>query len=254
MNEMEPMPPRIPPHLTAAIPRSPAPLPLGENPEDCEPITNPLAAVDAILRHPRRLMFQLRQPGSGSLIGGMLLVAVVCSLGYGVVVGTFSRGDQLWAAPVKIAGGLLCSALICLPSLYIFTCLSGSKARLAEIWGLLSGLLLLMTILLVGFAPVAWLFSQSTSSVVWMGSLHLVFWLISTYFGLRFLYAGFSHSEARSSAGLNTWIVIFVLVAVQMTTALRPIVGSSKDFFPADKKFFVSHWNDCLQAAPETTR
>jgi hypothetical protein len=256
MNEMDPVPPPIPPPspYRAAVPPLRAPLPLGENPEDLEPITNPVAAVDAILRHPRRVMYQLRQPGSGKLIAGMLLVTVLCSLAYGVVVGTFSRGDQLWAAPVKIAGGLLCSAVICLPSLYIFTCLSGSKARLAEIWGLVTGLLLLMTILLVGFAPVAWLFSQSTSSVVWMGVLHLCFWFISTYFGLRFLDAGFSHSQARSSAGLNTWIIIFVLVVIQMTTALRPIVGTSKDFFPTDKKFFVTHWGDCLKNPPEAPR
>ena len=122
-----------------------------------------LAAIECILRQPRRVMFQLRQPGAGRLIGGMLFVAVVCSLVYGVVVGTFSGGDQLWTAPVKIAGGLLVSALICLPSLYIFACLSGSQARLVEIVGLVAGLLMLMTILLIGFAPVAWLFSQSTS-------------------------------------------------------------------------------------------
>ena len=199
-------------------------------------------------------MFQLRQPGSGPLIGGMLLVAVVCSLVYGVVVGTFSMGPQLWAAPVKIAAGLMISALICLPSLYIFTCLSGSQARLAEMCGLLAGLLMLMSILLIGFAPVAWLFSQSTQSVAWMGTLHLLFWLVSTFFGLRFLQAGFSHSQARSQAGLYTWIIIFVLVALQMTTALRPIVGTADTFLPTEKKFFVAHWGDCLKAAPPTER
>src|SRR5260370_41064186 len=106
--------------------------------------------------------------------------------------GTFCRGAQVWAAPVKIAGGLLFSALICLPSLYIFSCLGGSKARLVEVVGLVAGLLLLMTVLLIGFAPVAWVFSQSTESVAAMGALHLAFWLISTCFGIRFINAGFA--------------------------------------------------------------
>ena len=203
-------------------------LPPGATPEEREPIGTPVAAVEAILRQPRRVVYQLRQPRSGRLVAAMLLVAVVCSLGYGVVVGTFSMGPQLWAAPVKIAAGLMISALICLPSLYIFTCLSGSQARLAEICGLVAGLLMLMTLLLVGFAPVAWLFSQSTNSVAWMGTLHLAFWLVATFFGLRFLQAGFSHSQARSHAGLNTWVVIFILVVLQMTTALRPIVGQGQ--------------------------
>ena len=237
----------VPPRIAAAHPTPPAAQPLGENPEDCLPIPNVVSAIEAILRQPRRVMYHLRQPGAGRLIFLMLMVALSCSLLYGLVVGTFSMGTQLWAAPVKIAGGLLLTAVICLPSLYIFTCLSGSQARLAEMSGLLVGLMLLMTILLIGFAPVAWLFSQSTESVAWMGALHLVFWFVSTFFGLRFLRAGFAHSQARSTAGINTWIVIFMLVVVQMTTALRPIVGTADAFLQKEKKFFVTYWGECLK-------
>jgi hypothetical protein len=243
-----PTPPRIDAIRNPALDQPP----LGDNPEEREPISTAIGAIDAILRQPRRVMYQLRQPGAGQLTLAMLLVAIACSLVYGLVVGTFSMGTQLWAAPVKIAGGLLIAALICLPSLYIFTCLSGSHARLAEMGGLLTGLLMLMTILLVGFAPVAWLFSQSTESVAWMGALHLLFWGISTVFGLRFLESGFVHSQARSSAGLYTWVVIFVLVAVQMTTALRPIVGTSDAFLPRERKFFLSHWTECMSAPTPT--
>src|SRR2546426_2401635 len=240
MNETPPSP--TPPQIPApglALP--PAMLPLGENPEDREPIPNAVGAIESILRKPRRVMYQLRQPRSGRLIFSMILVAIVCSLIYGVVVGTFSMGDQLWAAPVKIAGGLLFATLICLPSLYIFTCLSGSHARLVEICGLVAGLLMLMTILLIGFAPVAWVFSQSTESLPAMGALHLFFWFIATYFGLRFLCAGFAQWTARP-AGLRVWVAIFLLVMVQMTTALRPIVGTADTFVQKEKKFFVKHW------------
>lgn len=253
MNELHPTAGPIPPAIPTP-PRLSKPLPLGEEPADREPISGPLAAVEAILRAPRRVMYQLRQPGSGRLIVAMLVVSILCSLIYGLVVGTFSMGTQLWAAPVKIAGGLLVSALICLPSLYIFTCLSGSEAKLSEIFGLVAGLLTLMTILLIGFAPVAWLFSQSTESLVWMGVLHLIFWFIATMFGLKFLDAGFFHSKTRSSAGLYTWIIIFILVAIQMTTALRPIVGKADTFFPTQKKFFLSHWSDSFNTPTTTTQ
>jgi hypothetical protein len=239
-----PVPPTLPP------PPLYGPVPLGENPEDREPVRNAVTAVEAILRQPRRIMYQLRQPAAGRLMLAMVLVALACSLVYGVVVGSFSMGSQLWAAAVKIACGLFISALICLPSLYIFTCLSGSQARLAEMCGLLAGLLMLSTILLVGFAPVAWLFSQSTESIAWMGALHLSFWFISVFFGLRFLETGFSHSKARSSAGLNTWIIIFLLVTLQMTTALRPMVGKASTFLPSEKKFFVTYWGECLNETP----
>ncbi len=258
MNEQNLVPP-VPPQFTQPIPPPLPPLlsgarPLGEDPAERVAIPHIIAAIDAILRHPRRVMYQLRQPSAGRLIVSMLLAAIFCSLVYGVVAGTFSGDQQLWIAPVKIAMGLMISATICLPSLYIFTCLSGSHARLVEVCGLLAGLLLLMTILLIGFAPVAWIFSQSTGSVAWMGSLHLIFWFIATIFGLRFLEAGFSNSAARSHAGFYTWVIIFLLVAVQMTTALRPIIGTSDTFWPKEKKFFLAHWGDCMGAADGESR
>ena len=252
MNESSPMPP---PASPAAPPPIYGPRPLGDDPAEREPIPNVLVAIEALLRQPRRVMYQLRQPGAGRLVGGMVLVAVTCSLIYGVVMGSFSGHEQLWAAPVKAAAGLLLATLICLPSLYIFACLSGSRARLAEMFGMVVGMLMLMTILLIGFAPVAWLFSQSTESLPWMGLLHLVFWLVATSFGLRFLSTAFAGSSARSAAGLNTWIVIFLLVILQMSTALRPIIGRSETFLPAEKRFFVSHWFDCInQSDPILTR
>jgi len=221
--------------------------PLGSAPEEREPITNLISAIEAILRQPRRVMLQLRHPGSGRLIGMMLFGVLVCSLIYGVVLGSFSMGDQLGAAPVKMAAGLLITGVICLPSLYIFACISGSRAGFGEICGLVAGLMMLMTLLLVGFAPVAWLFSQSTESIAWMGALHLAFWFIATCFGLKFLAQGFSYSQARSNAGLAIWIVIFGLVAVQMTTALRPFLGKANSFLPENKQFFLAHWSECLR-------
>jgi hypothetical protein len=163
--------PSTPPLIPAVHPSVPslAQLP-GTNPDEQVPIASPVAAVEAILRQPRRVLFQLRQPGSGRLIVSMVMVSILCSLVYGLVVGTFSGGPQLWAAPVKITVGLLISALICLPSLYIFSCLSGSPARLIEVSGLVAGLLLLMTVLLIGFAPVAWVFSQSARYTSRFGS------------------------------------------------------------------------------------
>jgi hypothetical protein len=250
MNDQTAIPPQIP--GSGAPPIVPDRRLLGDDPSERVPIPHVFGAIEALLRQPRRLLFQLRQPGAGKLIAAMVVVAMLCSLIYGVVAGTFSGGTQLWAAPLKIAGGLLISSAICLPSLYIFACLSGSQARLAEICRLLAGLLMLMTILLVGFAPVAWIFSQSTESSAWMGTLHLLFWWVATLFAVRFIKQGFSHTNAKSQAGLNVWIIIFLLVAVQMTTALRPIIGKSDTFFPTEKQFFLGHWTDCLKASSES--
>ena len=247
MNESNPLTPSVPPIIPS--PGSAA-APLGDHPNDRVPIDGFASALEAILRQPRRVMFQLRDGQAGPIIAAFLTTAIGCALIYGIVVGTFSGGSQLWAAPLKIAVGLLISALICLPSLYIFSCLGGSKARLVEVFGLLAGSLALMTVLLIGFAPVAWVFSQSTASLPAMGALHFFFWFVATYFGLRFLSAGFAQQQIKSKTGLNVWILIFLLVAVQMTTALRPLLGKGDTLLPSEKKFFLQHWSECMTGKP----
>ena len=253
-----PLPPEQPSTGSTTTPPQPAspaapPPPLpgvpGTDPAERVPIAGMFGASEAILRQPRRVWFQLTQAGQLQLTLVLLGIAILGALAYGLVVGTFTGGDQLWAAPVKIAGGLLLSGLICLPSLYIFACLSGAHTRLAEVCGLVAGLLALTTVLLIGFAPVAWVFSQSTASVAAMGALHLAFAAIAVGFGMKFLTRGFEQLNARFGGGLRVWTTIFVLVLLQMTAALRPILGTSDAFLPAEKKFFVSHWTDSLKSS-----
>jgi hypothetical protein len=239
--------PTVPPIMGATAPApQPPELPLGALESDRQPVGSLVMAIEAVLRDPRRVMFQLTQPRQGQLVGNLMAITLISALIYGVVVGTFSGGEQLWAVPLKIAGGLFVSAVICLPSLFIFSCLSGSKARLSEVSGLLAAFLALMTILLIGFAPVAWVFSQSTSSVAAMGGLHLAFWFIATCFGLRLLGRGFRHCGAESGL-MRVWMIIFLLVALQMSTALRPLVGTAPTLLPQTKQFFIAHWMEFLQ-------
>ncbi|HEY0455977.1 MAG TPA: hypothetical protein VGE41_06350 [Verrucomicrobiae bacterium] len=247
MDNLNPIsvPPPIP-----TIPAAPV-LSAADHPDDKSPVSGFVGAVEAILRQPRRIHYQFSQGGSGSLIFMLLLISVFCAAIYGLVVGSFSMGDQLWAAPVKIVLGLFASAFICLPSLYIFSCLSGAQAKLATMLGLLAGLLALMTILLLGFAPVAWVFSQSTKSLPMMGTLHLIFWFVGTIFALRFLNQGLRFLQVRSDGALTVWTIIFLLVMLQMSTALRPIIGSSSTFLPTEKKFFIAHWIDTIRSAAE---
>lgn len=225
------------------FPPPPPPVPLGGDPGDTQPVASVAAALEALLKHPRRLVNALREPVSGlALTGRLLAVTLASTLLYGVVMGSFSGGVQWWAAPLKVMAGLLFSALICLPSLYIFACLAGCRAGVREMAGLLAAMLALATLLLVGFAPVAWVFSQSTAQVTAMGALHVSFWLVAVAFGLRALVAGAELFEARRRGLLWLWAAIFVLVTLQMSTALRPLVGTAETLLPTEKRFFLEHW------------
>ena len=86
------MPP-IPPYRRCAT------KPPGDNPEDRVPITSPIQAIEAILRQPRRVMYQLRQPGAGALMMYLMIVAIFCAVVYGVVVGTFSATTNCGLRP-----------------------------------------------------------------------------------------------------------------------------------------------------------
>src|SRR6202035_5824704 len=127
--------------------------------------TGSLAAViEALLKYPGRIIYELQNERRAGLAIWLLLLALLGMATYGVVVGSFSGGPQIWIAPVKIGLGTLLSILICLPSLYIFACLGGIDARLGTVIGVLFAAVGLTALLLIGFAPVAWIFSQSTDS------------------------------------------------------------------------------------------
>jgi len=230
-------------NASASNPSAPAPP---SPPDHAVPINTLRGAIDAILRQPSRVTNHLRREGQPALITTFVLVTTVAGLIYGLVIGMFSGGTQIWAAPVKVAAGFLLSALICLPSLYIFSALAGSTARFGEVCGLVAAMIALMTVLLIGFAPVAWVFSQSTNSVNGIGTLHLVFWTVATYFGLRFLNIAFG-SLTDKTGGLSVWIVIFILVMLQMMTSLRPLVGTAPTFLPKEKRFFLTHWHQSMK-------
>ena len=72
-----------------------------------------------------------------------------------------------------------------------------------------------------------------------MGFLALIFWIIGLYFGFRLLFAASTHLGMDSSQYLRVWMGIFVLVTLQMSTALRPLIGTAPTTLPTQKKFFL---------------
>lgn len=234
--------------ITPETPSVPPPL-SKRDPFQSEPMTgetSPLLLLETLLKHPGRIIHELHCDQRPKLVAWSLVLALAGMAIYGVVVGSLSGGTQLWIAPAKLALGTLLSMLICLPSLYIFTCLGGIEVRIRTVAGALFASVCLSSLLLIGFAPVAWIFSQSTDSVAFMGALHLLFWMIGLLFGLRLIGAMSRFRGATESAHLKTWALIFIAVCLQMTTTLRPIVGHSEHFLPAEKQFFLTHWLESL--------
>lgn len=227
----------------------PPPLPQKTTPEDWGAIDGPIglmSTLESALKRPGKVLYEVYHSRTVALTLSMLVISIV-SLGiYGVVVGSLSGGSQLWIAPAKIVGGTLLSIVICLPSLYIFLCLSGVDIGLRQVVGLISVATGLSALLLIGFCPVAWIFSQSTDSIALMAVLHLAFWSVGLLAGLRLLVRGANLNRIGKKGNIVIWIVIYILVSLQMMTTIRPIVGTASTFLPEQKEFFLTHWANVL--------
>ena len=206
-----------------------------------------------MLRHPKESSSQLASEPTPRAIGLLALTALSSMGVFGIVLGLFSGGMQLWAAPVKLVGGLAFTAMICFPSLCILGALAGSEAGTRGNFAVLCGGMALCGLLLLGFAPVLWVFSQSTESLGFFGFLAMLIWLASVGTGLLFILRGLRGTTVRGFAPLALWTIVFLLVAMQMTSSLRPIIGTSPDFFPTQKRFFLEHWMGFDRLAESTS-
>lgn len=115
--------------------------------------------------------------------------------------------------------------------------LDGLDARPGQIMIVMLSAVALAGLLLLGFAPLIWVFGTSTESLALMGVLALIFWVIGLYFGPRLLLQAAHILGMQSSAYLKTWLAIFIIVTLQMSTSLRPLLGTSTTLLPTEKRF-----------------
>ena len=220
----------------------PPPIP---KPESVTPQvdTSLISVFEGLLKSQKNLIAGInKSKTSGSFTSKLLILALVGFVIFGVTMGSFSFHEQLWAAPLKTLLGLTFSSIICLPSLYVFSALTGTSLGIKEIIQGMAGALALIAALLLGFTPVLWVFSQSTTSEIFFGLLVLTTWLIALFFGTGFLLKMLEQSGTKNRGPLRVWIGIFLLVTLQMSTTLRPLIGRSESLFTTEKRFFLEHW------------
>lgn len=209
--------------------------------------------MEALLKHPLSTVFEFATGSrAGALSRSLLLIIVAGLVLFSLGAVDFSHGIRWWATPLKITGGLFIAALLCLPSLYIFSCLGGLEIRIKTVAGLLLTSLALTATILVGFVPVVWVFGQSSDSLVFMGTVLIFVWSIALYLGLGLLTRQARALGMKSGFHLKLWSAIFVLVTFQMSCTLRPLLGEAKTFLPTQKRFFLQHWSEQLNTSERT--
>lgn len=79
-----------------------------------------------------------------------------------------------------------------------------------------------------------------------MGFLALASWLVALGFSFRFIRTALQQTGATQTTPLLIWFSIFLLVTLQLSTSLRPILGRSEKLLTTEKKFFLQHWVEMI--------
>lgn len=216
----------------------PPPLPQSDH----LPVTTNIVA--ALLKEPQQVSATIAGQRNLLKAGATLLVsAVACHVVFGFAVGMFGGLTVAAMDIVKVPLVAVCSLLLCFPSLYVFACVAGSPLSLSQTFMLGCSCLAMVGLLLVGLAPVAWLFVVSTASLPFVVVLILLIWCIAMVFTARYVGKLAAHPLFQRQAGIKLWFLILTLVTLQMVTCMRPMLAKpDKGWWTAEKKFFLSHF------------
>ena len=174
----------------------------------------------------------------------LLIGAIGCYVLYGLASGFFQGGWSLALATWKIPLIIVASLLLCLPSLYVFTGLGGAELSPRAFATIVAEFAGITGLILLALMPVIWLFSVSTLSLAFVVWLHLFVWLTALVFGRQFL----MRSAVKTRGTIGLWLVLLLLVSMQMTTYVRPVLwrGDKEPLFATEKQSFFTHWLDVL--------
>ena len=250
---------------------TPPPLPASSASATPEPAPAPVPVPDASVA-PGSLSELLKTPDLYSLgiVGGVSLgTRIAASLaaaaaGFALfffAAGFFASWQVALLDAVKGAGIALFAFALCLPSLYVFSCVSGATLRAGQIVAAGAACLAMAGMLLAALAPVLWLFAVSSSSAAFVVVLAVLLAIPAASYAMRPA-AGLQRvGGIRTSAGLRLWFAVLAIVALQTVTLLRPMLAApaAPDAEGADpaaktaekspepkKMFFLEHFGRTL--------
>jgi hypothetical protein len=219
-------------------PASPAPPMLPEA------ITEPrgaLGPMNDLLTQPLAVLHRARQ-GMNFAPVRLLVGALACAALYGAAAGFFQGGSQILLGAFKAPLIVGLSLLLCLPSLYVFSALTGARWSPRSFLAVVAGFAGTLGLLLVGLLPIIWLFSLSSRYLGMVTWIHILLWVLALLVGWRFLSRALHASGAKGGPFL--WLLLFTLVSFQVTTFLRPVLWRAPGtplFESQEKMSFFEH-------------
>ena len=222
---------------------------MNEQNDNINAVNSEAKGIAGVLGNPEGVIRQIcasRRLGAQGAF--LLLLALGGTALYGFGAGCFVDWQVALFDAAKSGGVVLFSYLLCLPTLYVFASIAGCRVGFVQLAQI--GLVVLSGIgcILAALAPVLWLFAVSTESSALFILLTFALVLVAVVLGARTLGGAVKAQAVSRTTGLSAWFVIFLIVALQAITLVRPMlspIGAARE--PAGKRFFVSHFFQSLE-------
>jgi hypothetical protein len=205
--------------------------------------------VSALLKSPDKITEKIAESDKDlfKLAFQLLASSIFCHAIFGIAVGLFSGTDVALMDFFKAPLIATCSLMLCFPSLYIFTCIAGCPLSISQTFALGCSCLAMLGFLLIGLAPIVWLFAVSTENLPFIVLLILFIWSLAVYFTNSYVRSLKNNPLFSRLGGIKIWFLIFVIVSLQMTTYLRPMLSKPENGWWANgKMFFIEHFNSLM--------
>jgi hypothetical protein len=178
----------------------------------------------------------------------LLVLAAICLALYGASAGFYQGGvDAVLLAALKTPLIVLGALALCVPSLYVFATLAGGRLDAGSMGSVLAGFAALIGVVLVALIPVSWLFSVGSRGLWFLVVLHLLAWVVAASLAARSVQR--LVALRGSSMSVTPWVVLLLVVTLQMTTHLRPVLWRppAGPLFQGGKLSFLEHYAQVLK-------
>lgn len=186
-----------------------------------------------LILNQRELVFEIISGGEdlNRLIWFFLKFTVLFSAIFGAILGVYAANLQIllaaWKAPLLILG----TVTICLPALFTFNVLLGSKLSMKQTTGVLTITTYIMATVLISLAPIMLFFIISTQDKSFILLLNVAAFAIAGGFGVLMLWTCMDYLTVKSGYPPNKriiqiWTLIYVFVGTQLAWILRPFIGN----------------------------
>jgi len=191
-------------------------------------------------------------------IVALFVVSVIFFALYGAIIGASSHWMQAVASAIKLPILYLTTPIICLPTLYFFNLLFGSRRRIGQYFALLTIALAAISVLLFSLAPVVLFFLLSGVGYPFFKLLNVAIFIGTGAIGLRFFYQSMQTSAEDELVGqkirdrvLLAWLFLYALVGSQLGWILRPVFGDPATPFILFSQEQGNLYSDIVQAILE---